>query len=101
MRPSARLAVQKVKKTAAVYDPPLLPGLPFDVPAPSLIGGFPGGCPSGPLPTPLLPFANMLPDCAMADELIVVESKTTIVGGTATAKRPASARNCRRSARAA
>jgi hypothetical protein len=35
--------------------PPLSPGLPGRVPGPSLIGGFPGGWGSRPLPTPLLP----------------------------------------------
>src|SRR6187399_2162366 len=34
----------------------LFPGLPGPVPGPSLTLGFPGGCGSNPLPTPLLPF---------------------------------------------
>ncbi len=34
----------------------LFPGFPGLVPGPSLTFGFPGGCGSGPLPTPLLPF---------------------------------------------
>ena len=35
----------------------LWPGLPGPVPGPSLTLGFPGGCGSSPLPTPLFPFS--------------------------------------------
>jgi len=62
------------------------------------MGGFPGGCGSSPLPTPLLPLgADGAPDCAMADELIVVDSSRVMLGGTTAANFPALTRNALRS----
>ena len=58
---------------------PLFPGLPGLVPGPSLIGGFPGGCGSSPLPTPFLPWTTMT-DCAIAGEFMLVESNKVIAG---------------------
>src|SRR5438093_7268721 len=66
--------------------PKRLPGLPGPVPGPSLIGGLPGGDPSRPLPTPLLPQPPV--DRAIADELSDVDKRIVIAGGTISAKRP-------------
>src|SRR5207302_2040222 len=49
---------------------------------------------SSPLPTPLLPFV----DAAMAGDVMVVDSRRVIVGGTTMANLPAVARKARRSA---
>ena len=46
----------------------LAPGFPGPVPGPSLTGGFPGGCGSTPLPTPLLPFSRTSSDPVEANE---------------------------------
>ena len=52
-----------------------------------------------PFPTPLFPFGG-LADCAIASELMVVESNTVMAGGTTAANLPAFDKNSRRSASA-
>src|SRR3954465_13288982 len=86
-----------------LWRPPItpfwLPGLPGPVPGPSLMGGFPGGWGSIPLPTPLFPFARklLLPDAAIASEVNDVDNSIVMEGGVTTANFPHVARNLRRS----
>lgn len=77
--------------------PPRLPGLPGDVPGPSLTGGLPGGCGSTPLPTPLFPRGLPPPDEAIAGDASDVDSNTVIAGGTVSEYLPQPFRKARRS----
>jgi len=86
---------RRIRLAEVLYQPGLLPGFPGPVPGPSLIGGFPGGCGSMPLPTPLFPLP---PECAMAVEFKLVDKRSVIAGGVTTANLPHAVRNFRRSA---
>src|SRR6185295_2760013 len=59
--PASRRERPEVRKSY-FFLPPLLPGLPGPVPGSSLFGGSPGGWPSTPLPTPLLPLLPPFPE---------------------------------------